>query len=405
MIDGRDIVASTSRNIPHVRYRTHMLSFLAEQLSKLERCNSVSDKLRATIRAGEELVQQHAAPFDLVTFYRTADVRETVESICSMLQDSVGSPNKDVHAQVETRVPDLDFEEDRRVLGAHRRFVLSIAESLVSDARHAYEWREAQGKHMAQMRNVLLVHDDEVEMQESVCIGRSAEYCVYRGMWRGIPVAVKKLNRTEDGQEPDINLRAQLLAEAGSMVVTEFALEDLVNWHSSHKNVSWQVTVSLLHQAALGLAHVHSFGDLLAHGNIRASSFLVFEGDSGVQGLKLKLGDFGLVSIRRDCQSRCQSVGLWQAPEICEQMPRSLSADVYSFGVVMSECLNERMSYGAHGREGDVDTVSEWRKGGPPYQIPLDCPKDLEALMMQCIAPDPMRRPSMYAVQKRLGMM
>jgi len=142
-------------------------------------------------------------------------------------------------------------------------------------------------------------------------------------------------------------------------------------------------------QAARGLAHAHAAG--LVHRDIKPQNLLLREDGT------LKIADFGIA--RAADGTALTQVGTvlgtaaYLAPEQALGEEVGPAADVYSLGAVLYELLTGRPPY-----EFDslADLADKQRRHAiaPVRELAPDVPRDLEDVVMRCLARNPAYRPA-----------
>ncbi|CAD7703487.1 unnamed protein product [Ostreobium quekettii] len=117
---------------------------------------------------------------------------------------------------------------------------------------------------------------------------------VYKATWRSLQVAVKKYVKVDGTGKPDYEEFARFYAEAAAMaemnspwvvqlhavtrqqgkLVMELGKVDMVTWFGQHRSGGLPLKLSLLRNAAHGLADVHDKN--FVHRDVRNKTFVVF---------------------------------------------------------------------------------------------------------------------------------
>ncbi|OQS01970.1 kinase [Thraustotheca clavata] len=120
---------------------------------------------------------------------------------------------------------------------------------------------------------------------------------------------------------------------------------------------------------------------------------------------EVKLADFGI--SREDAYGNqndmTMDVGtsLWMAPEVCKDNNYSVEADVYSFGVILTELETLERPY--HNVRGSIFSIqSKVIKGNLRPKLSDQCPDWYRKLATDCMAADPIDRPTAAQVAKIL---
>jgi eukaryotic-like serine/threonine-protein kinase len=194
------------------------------------------------------------------------------------------------------------------------------------------------------------------------------------------PNVVNVFDAGEDGGRPYIVMelvRGETLAERGRVSPEEardFAL-----------------------QAARGLAHAHEAG--LVHRDIKPGNLLVRADGT------LKIADFGIArAAEATALTKAGTVlgtAAYLAPEQALGEDVTPAADVYSLGGVFYELLTGRPPF-------EFDSLAELAEKQramaitPVRELAPDTPRDLEDLVMRCLARNPLYRPSAAELVREL---
>jgi serine/threonine protein kinase len=155
---------------------------------------------------------------------------------------------------------------------------------------------------------------------------------------------------------------------------------------------------TVLAQLAEGLAFLHGRG--VIHRDVKPSNVIVAENI-------VKLLDFGLALERRRAEeevsreTRIVGTAAYLAPEYVERLNVSPAMDVYSLGVLGFELVTGAPPFG-----GTLHVLSRLkRKMSLPRTRDLnaDVPHDLDELIDQMLAADPLRRPTALQVAVQLN--
>eukprot|EP01117_Protostelium_nocturnum_P006194 TRINITY_DN2234_c0_g1_i2.p1 TRINITY_DN2234_c0_g1~~TRINITY_DN2234_c0_g1_i2.p1 ORF type:complete len:1771 (+),score=730.99 TRINITY_DN2234_c0_g1_i2:165-5477(+) len=211
-------------------------------------------------------------------------------------------------------------------------------------------------------------------------VGQGGGGKVYEGSWKGLRVAIKKVNhfKEKEGGNPynrDANNQARMNEESESLkrfrqeiailkklrfpnvimymgtsvhgtnvyIVTEFMERGSLK--SVLKNqvgrLSWATRIKMAVEIAAGMNYLHSLKPLVVHRDLKSSNVLV-DANYGV-----KLSDFGVAKIldnQEMLKTYCSTLA-WTAPEILNAENYDEKIDVYSFGVVMWELATFKVPY------------------------------------------------------------
>mmetsp|Transcript_27257 Transcript_27257/g.38413 ORF Transcript_27257/g.38413 Transcript_27257/m.38413 type:complete len:685 (+) Transcript_27257:201-2255(+) len=274
--------------------------------------------------------------------------------------------------------------------------------------------------------NSLEIKDDidykEIEIAERIGRGNFGE--VYKGVWRGTVVAVKKtkipshVSETEELQFlEDFAREAQIMralrhpnvvqflgiCRSGAddiCIITEFMPRGNLNklLHDRSLHLDWDLRLRIAMDVAKGMNYLHKSNPPIVHRDLKTYNLLV-DGN-----YKVKVCDFGLARLLNQTSGVMTSCGTpaWTAPEVLRNELYTEKADVYSFGIVLWELV----------------TREEPHQGVPPFQvvfavgtqgvrppIPSTCPTEFAKLIKDCWAESPTARPSFDEIILRLQSM
>ncbi|KAH9115853.1 hypothetical protein AeMF1_010134 [Aphanomyces euteiches] len=211
---------------------------------------------------------------------------------------------------------------------------------------------QAQGpKHEEMSFREIKIEDVKLEK----CIGVGSSCKVYKAIWRGTEVAIKKFtSQNTETVNKEFKHEVQMMIHLGchpcivlflavcttpKCIVFEylpFSLFEQINGSQDpSKKIppfpnTWQKRLQMIMDVARGLQFLHSFN--IVHRDLKSLNLLIT--DEG----RVKLADFGIAKVAQDeFMTRCCGTYQWMAPEVIVSQTYSVSADIYSFGVVMWE--------------------------------------------------------------------
>jgi len=189
------------------------------------------------------------------------------------------------------------------------------------------------------------------------------------------------------------------ITDAGSFyyVMERLRGVDLQRMVERHGPLSAERTVFLLKQACLSLSEAHALG--LVHRDIKPGNLFVCR--LGQQFDFLKVLDFGVVSRGgRGSPGPVTEAGLllgtpaYLAPELVAQEPFDGRVDIYSLGCVAFWLLTGRPPF--EGADA-ISVLMQHSSAAPlaPSEVSeKPVPKDLDALVVECLSKDPRQRPA-----------
>eukprot|EP00163_Fabomonas_tropica_P028049 TRINITY_DN560_c0_g1_i1.p1 TRINITY_DN560_c0_g1~~TRINITY_DN560_c0_g1_i1.p1 ORF type:complete len:468 (+),score=123.97 TRINITY_DN560_c0_g1_i1:258-1661(+) len=261
-----------------------------------------------------------------------------------------------------------------------------------------------------------IIHPGEISILEKIGTGASAK--VYRGIWLGKEVAIKKLKdnlraSAVEALKREISLMSQLRHPNIVMlmgvyqdpekpqrlaIVSEFmhhgCLFDLLEQcRENGSMVDPDQMVAISRDIALGVLYLHSLNPPIIHRDLKSLNILLDENAIA------KVCDFGLSRQQAaDNNTMTRGVGTphWVAPEILRSGKYSEKVDVYSYGVLLWELYTCKIPY-----EGvDTGTLVTKLCEDPTFRLPIpdDADPRWAKLMNMCFEHDPSKRPSMSEV-------
>ncbi len=189
------------------------------------------------------------------------------------------------------------------------------------------------------------------------------------------------------------------ITDAGSFYYVMERLRgiDLQRMVERHGPLAAERVVFLLKQACLSLAEAHSLG--LVHRDIKPGNLFVCR--LGQQFDFLKVLDFGVVSRRgRGAPAPITEAGLllgtpaYLAPELVGQGLFDARVDIYSLGCVAYWLLTGRPPFEGSDAMAVLLQHSSATPPAPSEVSEKPVPKDLDALVVECLSKDPRDRPA-----------
>lgn len=252
-----------------------------------------------------------------------------------------------------------------------------------------------------------IIDEKEIKLGERVGMGATAD--VFRGVWKGTEVAVKRFHNgfktSWMNSEAMIMLQIRhpnLVLVMGIVdgvqtkaLVSEFCgggtLFSLL--HNPIKSppgvlqpnqITWRQRLKIALDIAKGSAYLHSWNPPILHRDLKTLNILL------TAPLKLpsdipyvKISDFGL-STTQTGNERGHLAGTlhWMAPEVLRDQEYSKASDVYSFGIVLFELITNEIPYRDLGAGADhnafVHQVVVKKRLPDMTALPVDCPSHLK---------------------------
>jgi len=260
-----------------------------------------------------------------------------------------------------------------------------------------------------------LIHEDKP-------IGEGSFGVVYRGEWRGTPVAIKELKvkfmKRQDLEEfyrevglmeklrspYTVTLVGAVFTEQHLSIVTEFmkhgSVKSALGNNTKLSNPTIKLRVAL--DAAHGLDFLHK--NNIIHRDVKNDNLLIVSLRRHAP-VTVKLTDFGTsrsssMAIQIEMTSGVGTPA-FMAPEILDSKPYSKPADVYSFGITMYELWTEKTPYTSCGFSKPWD-IAHFVVEGKRLETPKDMPAAYATVMCKCWQQDPKMRPTFAEVVKEL---
>lgn len=256
----------------------------------------------------------------------------------------------------------------------------------------------------------------EIEPNQLNCgshpVGKGATALVYKGLFNGRTVAVKKFlpMMMEEEMWEGFRKETVVMSELKHPNILEFigictrppnfwmvtdwaahgSLFDVL--HNKRIELSFSRRVRMALDCARGMQHLHE--RQLIHRDLKSLNLLVSE------DFTVKVADFGLARIVNTNTGMTSQIGTphWTAPEVVETKYYSTSADVYSFGIVMWELLTRDEPY----RNVPNFTVYRVIEQDLRPSVPPDACVPFVQLMKRCWARDPALRPNFEEIVEQL---
>jgi hypothetical protein len=253
---------------------------------------------------------------------------------------------------------------------------------------------------------------DPHDLQVTDKIGRGSFGVVYKAVWMGVEVAVKKVECDDMSAEDyqnflyEISMMSNLrhpnvltflggsLEPPNLCFVTEYAQRGSLHQVLKTTQLTWMQRLNMSLDAAKGLMYLHHQVPPIVHRDLKSLNLLVDE------TFKIKVADFGLSKDKNNDINTKMGTLNWVAPEILNDnsQPYTEKADLYSFGLVLWEILTNKTPY-----EGKTTLqIVRLIDMGERPKVPTDADPEFAKLIVDCWHSDPAKRPPIEAVFKRL---
>eukprot|EP01127_Copromyxa_protea_P009768 TRINITY_DN2323_c0_g1_i1.p1 TRINITY_DN2323_c0_g1~~TRINITY_DN2323_c0_g1_i1.p1 ORF type:complete len:1850 (-),score=340.01 TRINITY_DN2323_c0_g1_i1:35-5485(-) len=254
-------------------------------------------------------------------------------------------------------------------------------------------------------------------------IGRGAFAVVYKGLYRGKSVAVKKLLITFDSAGSDnkkafkelqefrrevramtklkhpnlVELKAFSVGEVLSLVCEFISHGNLYDFiHTA--TFDWTMIYRISYDLAVGLSYLHSVNPPLVHRDLKSPNVLM----SSITATDIlpvaKIADFGLTRelvtenfAPQLSRNRDVANPTWLAPEVIRGDPHGVSSDIYPLGIIFWELYSKKHPFDNYPFATDME--EDILKGVRP-PVFSDCPAEYMSIMARCWAGNPSVRPT-----------
>jgi len=277
---------------------------------------------------------------------------------------------------------------------------------------------EADVEGILDVEKMAIIRQEELKIGDK--IGEGAFSDVYKGVYYGTTVAVKKMDvDLLDNKFTEKFVLRELAMLKGMrhanivqfigfyktdtdlFLVTEFVTNKNLHCWLKEKsyNVSWPLRIRFASDTAWALNYLHYRGIL--HRDVKSKNMLV-DAD-----FRIKVCDFGSSRSSTATESTTERMTIigtdgWMAPELRLSHPDyNKSADVFGYGMILIQLIT---------RKGPRHVRKGWTRD-EPYGIdynqltkltPNDCPPLFLQLAVECTAFNPARRPPLSAIIERL---
>lgn len=203
---------------------------------------------------------------------------------------------------------------------------------------------------------------DPSQIKLSQQIGEGQFGTVYRAVYQGKEVAVKKLLIQEffdPEAESDFLKEMKILSSLrhpnlllfmgacskpkNLMMVTEFlekgSLIDLLGQKDPNKKLSFRTKMNIAIGIAQGMNCLHLLNPPILHLDLKTANILIGE------NFTPKVADFGLSILKTEEKKEMVGSPFYMSPEVFLGTQYDAKADVYSFGILLWELIEEREPY------------------------------------------------------------
>ncbi|PRP75101.1 leucine-rich repeat-containing protein [Planoprotostelium fungivorum] len=260
-------------------------------------------------------------------------------------------------------------------------------------------------------------------------LGEGGAATVYKGVWEGDVVAIKKLKITREdttsimlsGEDDSFSkvfneFRREVFIMSGLehinlvrlmglcldplAIVTEFmSCGDLYGFlHDTTQELNWILRFKIAHDIANGMSFLHSAKPPIVHRDLKSPNVLLASTDF-TSSVVAKVSDFGLSGAMSTVSSGEVANPRWLAPEIMQGQEFTAAADVYSYGIILWELLTrvdyfQEISFNSQ--------IEQYVKEGKRPPIPEDCPSRYRNLIEKCWSQETVDRPTFQEIKSLL---
>jgi len=231
----------------------------------------------------------------------------------------------------------------------------------------------------------------------------SGQAIVYKGTYKGAPVAIKIFKHGGYQEELDsllnlgkhpniISIVTCFNSPKPCLVTTWYSKGDLAQFLLENGGMEGGELRKMATGIAKGISYLHSKG--IIHRDLKSGN--IFIGD----GVRPVIADFGLSKISNrnmTVLSGVMGTERWMAPEVMRSLPEiSNKIDVYAFGIILWELMSGQIPFHS------IDNVKYHVMSGKRCEINHSWDRDLVELMKRCWDDNPDKRPPITEVSSRL---
>lgn len=285
-----------------------------------------------------------------------------------------------------------------------------------------------------------LIDSKEISIIEE--IGDGVTSTVFRGICRGMVVAVKEMNYNPESMptKARVNLEREIMilrkvnhpclvkfigVAQGSKIklVTEFCAGgtafDLL--HNDGVLLSWDQKMKIATDVSSAMEYLHECDPPIIHRDLKSLNLLLQQPVVGFHDVPMiKVTDFGLSRVMADTTGDAvmtKNAGTchWMAPEVFTENKYKPSVDVYSYGMILFEVIYQDIPFGdvqasklgllvVKGQRPNLEKAEKDKLELDLGKEAKDCPTYilLRDLMVHCWLQTPEHRPSFSQIQQAL---
>uniref|UniRef100_A0A7S0RF32 non-specific serine/threonine protein kinase n=1 Tax=Chlamydomonas leiostraca TaxID=1034604 RepID=A0A7S0RF32_9CHLO len=258
----------------------------------------------------------------------------------------------------------------------------------------------------------------EIDFGQRIGVGSYGE--VFKGVWRGTEVAVKRFLeqnlspatvrdfRAEVSimsrlRHPNVVLFMGAVVQPSHLaIVTEFVPRGslfrlLHRAHRARVEIDPRRRLAMAQDIAKGMNYLHSCRPMIVHRDLKSPNLLVD------RDWTVKVCDFGLSQVKSETYLTAKSHGgtpEWMAPEILRNERCDEKSDVFSYGVIVWELVTNSEPWANLNPMAVVGAVGF---NGQRLELPDDIAPEVVALIRDCWADRPEHRPSFGDILGRLA--
>jgi len=300
--------------------------------------------------------------------------------------------------------------------------IIIVATKKARDLRETYNENKTKAATVDQMKQKNLMHqfldipEAEIQFDSSFAPISGNFGDIRKGVWNGIPVAVKTLRRNlSQADRDDFNREAKLMHAINhpncvrlyGVCSTETRQSLVMEWMDGHDlsrllqqnpPPPMHRRVSLFRQICAGLCYLHTQKSIV-HSDIKAANILL-----SADGKTAKIADFGLSKIKlqgayASAANIAGTINYLPPERVLRQAAADRSADVYAIGALLWEMVTRSVMWGGMNMQ---DIALALLNNNRPA-IPADTDADVAHLIQECWATDAFLRPTALDLWRRVS--